>query len=313
MNWSCDIQNFEPDVKISLTRVGVKNLKKLIRIKRKNKRPIILLSTFNVFVNLPSSQKGIHMSRNPEVIEEIIDSALEKDSYEIEEIGAEIVKKLFEKHNYATEAEVIMISDFMVKEKSPVSKKLSQEVHKIIGGAKGRKEGEKIKITKIVGAEVIGITACPCAQNLIREISAKNLMKLGYSKEEIERILDAVILATHNQRGIGKIILEIPEGYNVEIMDIIDIIKKSMSSEIYGILKRDDEAYIVEKSHKNPKFVEDCVREMAKHIVEKFSYLPDDTKVVITQINLESIHRHDAFAEKKATLGELRKELCEII
>ncbi|WP_456373831.1 GTP cyclohydrolase MptA [Methanocaldococcus sp.] len=309
MNWKYDIQNFEPDVKISLTRVGITNLKKLVRLKRKNKRPIILLSTFEVFVNLPSSQKGIHMSRNPEVIERIIDEALEIDSYEMETICEEIVKGLFKKHEYATEAEVFMVSDFMTKEKSPISGKYSQEIHKIMGGARGIKKEDRIELTKIVGAEVVGITACPCAQNLIKEISIKRLKEKGFSDEDIEKIIDSVIFATHNQRGIGRIILEIPTGYDIEIMEIIDIIKKSMSAEICGILKRSDEAYVVEQSHKNPKFVEDCVREMAKRIVEKFKHLPDETKVLIRQINMESIHRHDAYAEKVSTLGDLRKEI----
>ncbi|WP_423792327.1 GTP cyclohydrolase MptA [Methanocaldococcus indicus] len=309
MNWKCDIQNIEPDIKVSLTRVGVTNLKKLVRIKRNGKRPIILLSTFEVSVNLPSTQKGIHMSRHPEVIEEIIDEAIKMECYETETICEEIVKRLFKKHDYATEAEVLMVSELMLKEKSPVSKKYSQEIHKIIAGARGTKKGDEISITKIVGAEVVGITACPCAQNLIKELSIKNLKEEGFSDEDINKILKSVVFATHNQRGIGKVILEIPEGYNVKIEDIIDIIKKSMSSEIYGLLKRDDEAYVVIKSHGNPKFVEDCVREMAKHIVKEFSYLPDDTKVFIRQVNLESIHRHDAFAEKNTTLKELKKEI----
>ncbi len=309
MNWKCDIQNIEPDIKISLTKVGISNLKKLVRIKRNGKRPIILLPTFDVSVNLPSSQKGIHMSRHPEVIEEIIDEALKMESYEMETICEEIVKRLFKKHEYANRAEVLMISDFMLEEKSPISKKISQEVHKIIGGAKGIKENDNLKITKIVGAEVVGITACPCAQNLIKEICIENLKNKGFSDEDILKILDSVIFATHNQRGIGKIILEIPEDYYVEILDIINIIKNSMSAEIYGILKRVDEAYVVKKSHTNPKFVEDCVREMANRIVKKFNHLPDETKVHIKQINFESIHRHNAFAEINTTLGELRKEL----
>ncbi|AEF96679.1 GTP cyclohydrolase MptA [Methanotorris igneus] len=305
----CDIQATEPDIKVPLTRVGITNLKKLVKIKRKNKRPIILLPTFEVFVDLPSFQKGVHMSRNPEVIEEIIEDAVEKDVYEMETICEEIVKKLFEKHEYATRAEVFMVSDFVLEEKSPVSKKHSQEVCKIMAKACGFKDGNKIKIKKLVGAEVVGITACPCAQNLLKEKSIENLKKQGFSDEEIKKIMDSVVIATHNQRGIGTILIEVPEGYNVEILRIIDIIKKSMSGEVYELLKRSDEAYVVETAHRNPKFVEDCAREMIKRIVETFDYLPDEARVLVRQVNQESIHRHDAFAERCATLGELRKEL----
>ena len=65
----------------------------------------------------------------------------------------------------------------------------------------------------------------------------------------------------------------------------------------------------MEKAHRNPKFVEDCAREMIKRIVEEFKYLPDDTQVLVRQVNKESIHRHDAFAERRSTMGELRREL----
>jgi Uncharacterized conserved protein len=56
-------------------------------------------------------------------------------------------------------------------------------------------------------------------------------------------------------------------------------------------------------------FVEDCVRNMIQKIVHEFSHLPDDALVTVRQINEESIHRHNAFAEKVATMGELKKEM----
>ncbi|HIQ38454.1 MAG TPA: GTP cyclohydrolase I FolE2 [Methanothermococcus okinawensis] len=306
----CDIQATEPEIKISLTRVGVINLKKLVKIHRKNKRPIILLPTFEVFVDLPSSQKGIHMSRSPEVIEEVIEKLVVKEIYGIEELSVNIVKKLFERHEYATRAEVLMYGDYIIEEKSPITNKPSQGLCKIIGRAYGVKDSEgNIHIKKMVGAEVVGITACPCAQHLLKEKTIQNLKKKGFSDEDIEKILDAVVVATHNQRGIGTVMIEVPEGYNVSIGKIIDIIKKSMSGEVYELLKRVDEAYVVEMAHRNPKFVEDCAREMIKRIVEEFRYLPDDTQVLVRQINKESIHRHDAFAERRSTMGELRREL----
>ena len=303
----CDTQNLEPSIKIPLTKVGITNLKKLVRIKRKNKRPVILLANFDVFVNLPPTQKGIHMSRHPEVIEEIIDEAIENENYSVENLCVEIVKKLFDKHEYATKAEVYMEADYMIEEKSPVSKKKSQEIHKIIGGAKGYKENNKIRIKKIVGAEVVGITACPCAQSLIKEESIKKLREKGFNDEDIKKILESVIFATHNQRGVGRVVLELSEDGDIEIKDLFNLIKKSMSSEIFGLLKREDEAYVVKEAHLNPKFVEDCVREMAKRLLDL--NLPDDTYVIIKQINEESIHRHNAYAEKRATIEQLKKEL----
>ncbi|MBW9222579.1 GTP cyclohydrolase I FolE2 [Methanothermococcus sp. SCGC AD-155-C09] len=306
----CDVQATEPDIKISLTRVGITNLKKLVKIYRGNKRPIILLPTFEVFVDLPSSQKGIHMSRSPEVIEEVIENLVIKETYGLEELSMGIVKKLFEKHEYASRAEVLIYGDYVMEEKSPVTNKESQEICKIISRAYGIKDSEgNICIKKMVGAEVVGITACPCAQNLLKEKAIENLKEKGFSDEDIIKILDSVVVATHNQRGIGTVMIEVPNGYNVSIGKIINIIKKSMSGEVYELLKRVDESYVVEMAHRNPKFVEDCAREMIKKIVEEFKYLPDDAQVLVRQVNKESIHRHDAFAERHSTMGELRREL----
>ena len=67
----------------------------------------------------------------------------------------------------------------------------------------------------------------------------------------------------------------------------------------------------METAHKKPMFVEDCVREMAKRVVETFTQLPDDSIVTLKQVNEESIHQHDALAERIASIGELRKELKE--
>jgi GTP cyclohydrolase-4 len=82
-----------------------------------------------------------------------------------------------------------------------------------------------------------------------------------------------------------------------------------MSSGIYELLKRGDEGAVVLAAHKNPRFVEDCVREMAKKVLAEFSYLSGDSMVTIKQTNEESIHQHDAYAERKATLAELVDEL----
>ncbi|HUL62698.1 MAG TPA: GTP cyclohydrolase, FolE2/MptA family, partial [Methanocella sp.] len=83
----------------------------------------------------------------------------------------------------------------------------------------------------------------------------------------------------------------------------------SMSSPMFELLKRQDEEFVVRTAHENPKFVEDCVRAMAKNLVNRFPDLPEDAFVTIEQVNEESIHRHNAYAERMATFGELKKEV----
>ncbi|MDX6669314.1 MAG: cyclohydrolase, partial [Solirubrobacteraceae bacterium] len=85
--------------------------------------------------------------------------------------------------------------------------------------------------------------------------------------------------------------------------------ESSMSSEIYELMKRSDEVEVVEKAHRRPRFVEDCVREMVGGVVETFPDLADAAFVSAHQENLETIHQHNVVAERFGTLGELRGEL----
>ena len=282
-----DTQDDEPRIPIHLSRVGVTGVKKLLTLKRKEKRPIILLPTFDAFVDLPSTQKGTHMSRTPEAISEVVD---------------EVAKG-------ASGVEVNMVSDYMFMKESPVTDNRSQEMAKLIANAVGIREDDgTITIRKAIGAEVVGMTVCPCAQESVREVDKSNLLKF-LDEETCEKVLNTVTFASHNQRGVGTILIEVPEKEYIDGEKLIEIIESSMSSPISELLKRPDENAVVMNAHKNPVFVEDCVRTMNEKILEEFSYLPDDTLITTRQENHESIHRHNAYAEKVSTLGSLKEEL----
>ena len=304
-----DTQGDAPRIAIHLSRVGVTGVKKLLRLERGEKRPIILIPTFDAFVDLPSNQKGIHMSRSPEAISEVVDEVVSNSTIGVESICANIVKRMLEKHEYAARVEVNMTSDYMFTRESPVTNKESQEMAKLIANAVGiRDEDGKITIRKSIGAEVIGMTVCPCAQESVREADRVKLLEF-LDEETCAKVLDTVTFASHNQRGVGTILIEVPEHQNVEGEKIIEIIESSMSSPVCGLLKRPDENATVMNAHKNPVFVEDCVRNMVEKIIEEYSDLPDDTLITFRQVNHESIHRHNAFAEKVSTLGSLKEEL----
>jgi GTP cyclohydrolase-4 len=132
----------------------------------------------------------------------------------------------------------------------------------------------------------MGMTACPCAMETIRKACGKDLKM------------------THNQRSIATVVMEAGKGVDAD--DLIGIAEASMSSPTYEILKRDGEKDVVVHAHENPKFVEDVVRDILANILEKYCDLPDDTKIVARSESLESIHKHNAFAERKTTLEELR-------
>ena len=304
-----DIQSTTPAVRINLTRVGVKNVKKLVEVSRGEKRPVIFISNFDVFVDLPGSLKGANLSRNFEVIDEVLQQAIDGDVKEIEDLCSVVARKLLDRHEYADNTEVMMRSQFMVKRETPVSHTSCHEVVKVHARAVARRTFREPIVRKSIGAEVTGMTACPCAQDIMKERAMYVLKDLKIEDEKIDTFLREVPMATHNQRGRGFLCIEIDDDQHVKLEKIIRILKDSMSTSIYELLKRGDESYVVLNAHKNPRFVEDCVREVAKKVLAEFSDLPGDSLITIKQTNEESIHQHDAYAERRATMAELYVEL----
>jgi GTP cyclohydrolase-4 len=304
-----DVQSSLPEVRINLTRVGVKNVQKLVEVARPGKRPVVFISVFDVFVDLPGSLKGANLSRNFEVIDDVLQQAIDGDVKEIEELCSAVARKLLDRHEYAERTEVRMRSQFMVRRETPVSETSCHEVVNVHARAVAqRNDGDPI-IRKSIGAEVTGMTACPCAQNIMKDHALHVLENLGVEEEKIEAFLNEVPMATHNQRGRGFLCIEIDDDQHISLEKIIKILKDSMSARIYELLKRGDESYVVMEAHKNPRFVEDCVREMARKVIAQFHDLPGDSVVTIKQTNEESIHQHNAYAERKATIAELISEM----
>ena len=304
-----DTQDDAPSIPIKLTRVGVTGVKKLLQLERQNKRPIILLPTFDAFVDLPNDQKGVHMSRNPEAISEVLESVAKDSSVAVESLCERIVDKMMTKHEYAKRVEISMTTDFMFMKSSPVTENETQEMAKLLAKAVGiRDEDGNVTIRKSIGAEVIGMTVCPCAQESVRE-SDKNKLLEFLDEETTAKVLDTVTFASHNQRGVGTLLIEVPKNMAVKAEDLIELIEQSMSSPVCELLKRHDENATVMNAHRKPVFVEDCVRNMMETIAHKYSHFPDNTIITCRQENHESIHRHNAFAEKVTTIGELKEEL----
>ena len=270
---------------------------------------MVFISKFDVYVDLPGSLKGANLSRNFEVIDEVLQQAIDGEVNEIENLCSAVARKLLDRHEYADRTEVLMRSEFMVKRETPVSHTTCHEVVKVHARAIAKRTFREPIVRKSIGAEVTGMTACPCAQNIMKERANHVLEGLGVDQKTIDAFFAEVPMATHNQRGRGFLCIETDDDQHVNLEKIIQILKESMSAGIYELLKRGDESAVVLAAHKNPRFVEDCVREMAKKVLTGFSYLPGDAVVTIKQTNEESIHQHDAYAERRATLAELLDEL----
>ena len=282
----CDVQNHKGDSHFMLSKVGVTGVRKLIHVKRPEGEKL-LVCTINVYVDLPAEQKGSHMSRNLEVLRAIVEECKVQSVSSIEDLAVGIGKLLLKKHEYAKESNVEIEAEYFKDNRTPHGKDTT-EVYKLFGRAKCQSNGS---VTKTLGIEAVGMTACPCAQQNVSEI-------LGCS--------DEWPVITHNQRNVCTVMLTMDDSAYVEADDIIDIVNDSFSSPTFEVLKRDDEAAVVINAHRNPKFVEDMVRGVLQKIVEKYPDLPDDTFITVRSESEESIHKHNAFAERTATMGELR-------
>ena len=299
------VQARRPATHVSLSRVGVTGVEKVIRI-RSNGTEQLFYAELECFVDLDPTQKGAHMSRFEEVVGEAIDEVVLGEAFKAETLAEHIATRVRERQG-ARRAEVTIAARYPERKQAPESGLPTQEIYTLFGSAVAAASGTR----RIVGVEAQGMTACPCAQEMVVSRSRDRLAGEGFTDDEIERVFRNVPVATHNQRGIGTLHIGCPEGCGdpVEAHRLLEIVEAAMSSEIYELLKRPDEVEVVEKAHANPRFVEDCVREMVRMAVAEFGAFGDDAFVSARQENLETIHRHNVVAERHGLLGELAREL----
>ena len=302
-----DVQARRPTASVSLSRVGVTGVEKVVRI-RSNGQEQLFYAELECYVDLGPEQKGAHMSRFEETVNEAIDEVVLDEAFKAETLATHIAERVRERQA-ALRAEVTIAARYPEYKQAPESGSRTQEIYTLFGSAVTSERGSR----RLVGVQAQGMTACPCAQELVMERSRERLEADGFGPGEIERIFEAVPVATHNQRGLGTLWVGCPEGCtdSVEALTLLDIVERSMSSEIYELMKRPDEVEVVEKAHRRPRFVEDCVREMVRMGVEEFEGFGPDAFLMARQENLETIHQHNVVAERYGLIGELARELRE--
>jgi GTP cyclohydrolase IV len=297
-----DVQARAPGVAVGLSRVGVTGVEKVVRI-----RDELFFARLDCFVDLAREQKGAHMSRFDEVVNEAIGEVVLSESPFRAETLAQHIAELVRARQGAERAEVTIAARYPEHKPAPVSGVQTQEIYTLHGRAVAFEHGTR----RMVGVSATGMTACPCAQELLAAGARKRLVADGFSAEQIERILQSVPVATHNQRGLATLQIGCIEECVAEIdaRTLLEIAEASMSSEIYELMKRVDEVAVVEKAHRRPRFVEDCVREMLAGVVRVFGELDGASFVSARQENLETIHQHNVVAERHGLLAELRHEI----
>jgi GTP cyclohydrolase I/GTP cyclohydrolase-4 len=298
---AADLQSSEPEVRIGLSKAGVRGVNKAIRLRR-GRHEKLVFAEISCSVELDPQQRGVHMSRFPELFEQTVDQLVMDEALLVEELAEHIARAVVARQ-HTLRAEVEVTARYPIERETPVTRMRTQEMVSLIGIAAASEQGTR----RLIGVEATGINACPCAQGLVRGRASERLLEAGFEPDDVDQILELVPLATHNQRGRGTLYVGTNRPINAE--DLVEIVERSMSSPIYELLKRPDELFVVEHAHLQPRFVEDSVRVALKEALETYAELADDDFLWSRQLDLETIHTHDVLAERYGTVGELRREL----
>ena len=247
-----DIQNHADDRNIDIDQVGVKGIRYPITVLDKNMGKQQTVATINMYVNLPRQYKGTHMSRFVEILNE--------HSKRISLQNFSDILKEMKKRLNAESANMEITFPYFINKRAPVSG--SEGLMEYMCTFKGSLDKGSDLITVI---HVPIATLCPCS----KEISD---------------------FGAHNQRG--EVTLQVRFKKFIWIEDLISLVEESASSDIYSVLKREDEKYVTERAYEHPMFVEDIVRDIA----EKLNSDSNITWFAVESENFESIHNHNAYA-----------------
>ena len=261
-----DIQNHKDHRNIDIDQVGVKGIRYPITVLDKDQGEQQTVAEINMYVNLPRYYKGTHMSRFVEILNE---HSRRISLQNFPEILEEMKKRLD-----AESAHMEITFPYFINKYAPVTGADGlMEYRCTMKGSVNRRSD------LVVGIHVPISTLCPCS----KEISD---------------------FGAHNQRG--EVRLQVRFKKFVWIEDLIKLVEESASSDVFSVLKREDEKFVTEKAYQNPMFVEDIVREIAV----KLGNDPNITWFSVESENFESIHNHNAYAyiERRKAQGARRKE-----
>jgi len=285
--------------RLRLRSVGLSGIRKPLSVQRAG-RAHNLAVTFRVAVDLPSDRKGSDLSRNAEILAEIVDRTVTSPVESLESACSSIVRELLVRHPYATEASVEASAEYFLR-KGISEEKRSFEDYTLLAEARGsRGENGSIAVTRSVGAEAVGMTACPCAMETCRQALTKEYPLLADPQ------FASLPMISHNQRNRTRLVFELDGETSVEADDVISAVEASQSSPTYAILKRGDEGQVVLGAHRHPKFVEDVLRDLLASLPERFPAASDATTVRASTVSEESIHKYNVEAYHRISFGELR-------
>jgi GTP cyclohydrolase I len=247
-----DVQKETAKHSVDIDKVGVKGVKYPIVVLDKKNKNQSTVATINMYVDLPRSFRGTHMSRFIEILDH---HKGRMTFHNISPILSEMKEKLD-----AKSAHLEIAFPYFIEKTAPVSSQKSFMAYecKFIAS---QDDSDKF----ILEVNVPVMSLCPCS----KEISDRG---------------------AHSQRSIVTVRIKISS--IVWIEDIVNLVEDAASSDVYALLKREDEKYVTEKAYDNPRFAEDMVR----HIAVELEKIKQVTWFIVETENYESIHNHNAYA-----------------
>ncbi|MEM0129696.1 MAG: GTP cyclohydrolase MptA [Thermoplasmata archaeon] len=289
-----------PQGPLGIQRVGLRGIRKPIHVLRPG-REVVLAAEFSAAVDLPPDRKGSDLSRNAEAIAEITERTALQPVRSLEEACATIAEDLLRRHTSASEALVVASAEYFVRQGIGPGRE-SYEDFLLVAEAVARRLGtDAVSVRRSIGLEAVGMTACPCAMESCRELLEG---ELGGPERSV---LETIPGITHNQRSRTRLVFEISGPVEVEVDQMLTAITEAHSAPTFAILKRGDEARLVLRAHRSPRFAEDVVRELLAGVPARFPQLPDDAVVRAETVSEESIHKYDVHASHWVTMADLRR------
>jgi GTP cyclohydrolase IV len=296
-----DIHAMSPNRgRLRLRSVGISGIRKPLTVQRREGTHTLAVE-FHVAVDLPSERKGSDLSRNAEILAEVVDDTVTRPVEGLESACSTIARELLVRHPYATEASVQASAEYFLRKGISEAKRSFEDYTLVADALAHRAADGKVTLSRAVGAEAVGMTACPCAMETCRDQLSHEFPSLA------DPALKDLPMITHNQRNRTRLVFELTDDIDVEADEIIAAIEAAQSSPTYAILKRGDEAQVVVNAHRHPKFVEDVLRDLLASLPARFPAVSDSTVVRASTVSEESIHKFNVEASHHVTMGELRR------
>jgi len=249
-----DVQSQLDDRNVNIDKVGVKNVRYPITVMDRENQLQHTVASINMYVNLPRQFKGTHMSRFIEILNEF------HGHLDIREFSR--VVEAMKERLHAQSAHLEIEFPYFIKKQSPVTRTAGlMEYHCRVMGSLDQAGKHDL----VVEVNVPITTVCPCSREISRH-------------------------GAHNQRGLAHLAVRFKRFIWIE--DLVRMVERAASCEVYSLLKRPDEKFVTEKGYDNPKFVEDVVRDIAVQLKTDPNVLWFRADVE----NYESIHNHSAYA-----------------